>query len=203
MKPLKTFKIIAIILALSTAAALIDGCREDKDKYDMGPADKSQTSAESRLQKATFAAGCFWGVEAAFSKLEGVKSTTVGYTGGRLQNPTYQQVCSHKTGHAEAVQITYDPDIVSYEKLLEVFFSIHNPTTLNRQGPDVGSQYRSAIFYHDEDQRLAAEKSKQGARTRFTEPLVTEITPAPAFYKAEEYHQRYLEKKGLTSCNQS
>ncbi len=203
MRRLKIFKVIAILLALFAAAALIDGCRQDKDKYSMKPAEKSQAGTESNLQRATFAAGCFWGVEAAFRKVEGVKSTAVGYTGGRLQNPTYEQVCSHKTGHAEAVQITYDPNIVSYEKLLEVFFSIYDPTTPNRQGPDVGSQYRSAIFYHNEDQRLAAEKSKQNAQAGFTKPIVTEITPAPTFYKAEEYHQRYYEKKGLTSCNQS
>lgn len=200
MKRLKTFRITAIILVLCAAAALINGCRENKDKYDMGQSEQSKTSEESHLPKATFAAGCFWGVEADFSKINGVKSTTVGYTGGNLENPTYQQVCSHTTGHAEAVQITYDPNIVSYEKLLEVFFSIHNPTTRNRQGPDIGSQYRSAIFYHSEDQRLAAEKSKQKAQSRFTRPIATEITPAPTFYRAEEYHQKYLEKKGLKSC---
>ena len=166
----------------------------------MGTVENSENNADSRIEKATFAAGCFWGVEAAFSKVEGVKSTTVGYTGGHLQNPTYQQVCSHKTGHAEAVLITYDPTIISYEKLLEVFWTVHDPTTLNRQGPDVGSQYRSAIFYHNQNQRLAAEKSKQNAQTRFTKPIVTEITPATEFYKAEEYHQRYLEKKGMNSC---
>ncbi|UCC23764.1 MAG: peptide-methionine (S)-S-oxide reductase MsrA [Planctomycetota bacterium] len=166
----------------------------------MGTVENSENNADSRIEKATFAAGCFWGVEAAFSKLNGVKSTTVGYTGGHLQNPTYQQVCSHKTGHAEAVLITYDPNIVSYEKLLEVFWVVHDPTALNRQGPDVGSQYRSAIFYHNQDQRIAAENSKQNAQTRFTKPIVTEITPATEFYKAEEYHQRYLEKKGLNSC---
>lgn len=166
----------------------------------MATVEKSENNADSRIEKAAFAAGCFWGVEAAFGKVKGVKSTTVGYTGGHLQNPTYQQVCSHKTGHAEAVLITYDPTIISYEKLLEVFWTVHDPTTLNRQGPDVGSQYRSAIFYHNQNQRLAAEKSKQNAQTRFTKPIVTEITPATEFYKAEEYHQRYLEKKGMNSC---
>ncbi len=160
------------------------------------------TSDESRFEMATFAAGCFWGVEAAFSKIDGVKSTTVGYTGGHLQDPTYQQVCSDKTGHAEAVQITYDPEVVSYEELLEVFWKIHDPTTPDRQGQDVGYQYRSAVFYHSEDQQLAAEKSKQKAQSRFAKPVVAEITPVPTFYKAEEYHQKYLEKKGRSSCTQ-
>lgn len=200
MRRLKTFNLIVIILTLSIAAAFIEGCSRQKDKQDMGTVENSENNADSRIEKATFAAGCFWGVEAAFSKINGVKSTTVGYTGGHLQNPTYQQVCSHKTGHAEAVLITYDPNIVSYEKLLEVFWVVHDPTALNRQGPDVGSQYRSAIFYHNQDQRIAAENSKQNAQTRFTKPIVTEITPATEFYKAEEYHQRYLEKKGLNSC---
>ncbi|UCF44555.1 MAG: peptide-methionine (S)-S-oxide reductase MsrA [Planctomycetota bacterium] len=168
----------------------------------MNPAEKSQTGAELRLQKATFAAGCFWGIEAAFSKINGVKSTTVGYTGGHLQNPTYEQVCSGKTGHAEAVQITYDPKIVSYEELLDLLWKIHDPTTPDRQTQEVGYQYRSAVFYHSEDQRLAAEKSKQKAQSRFTKPVVAEITPAPPFYKAEEYHQKYLEKKGQKSCTQ-
>jgi peptide-methionine (S)-S-oxide reductase len=194
MKRLKDSKIIAIVLALAVTAALIEGCPKKKEQKNMS------TSEESHLEKATFAAGCFWGIEAAFSKINGVKSTTVGYTGGHLQNPTYEQVCSGKTGHAEAVQITYDPKIVSYEELVEVLWKIHDPTTPDRQRQDAGYQYRSAVFYHSEEQQLAAEQSKQKAQSRFTNPVVAEITPAPTFYKAEEYHQKYLEKKGQKSC---
>jgi peptide-methionine (S)-S-oxide reductase len=194
MKRLKDSKIIAIVLALAVTAALIEGCPKKQERKNMS------TSDESHLEKATFAAGCFWGIEAAFSKINGVKSTTVGYTGGHLQNPTYEQVCSGKTGHAEAVQITYDPKIVSYEELVEVLWKIHDPTTPDRQRQDAGYQYRSAVFYHSEEQQLAAEQSKQKAQSRFTNPVVAEITPAPTFYKAEEYHQKYLEKKGQKSC---
>lgn len=150
--------------------------------------------------KATFAAGCFWHVEDLFRKTTGVKSTTVGYTGGKLLNPTYEEVCTDRTGHAEAVQVEYDPDQVSYDKLLEIFWENHDPTTLNRQGPDVGSQYRSAVFYHDESQKQEAEKSKQELEksNRFQKSIVTEIAPAPEFYKAEDYHQKYFQKHGLS-----
>jgi peptide methionine sulfoxide reductase msrA/msrB len=146
---------------------------------------------------ATFGAGCFWGVEEAFRTLPGVKETMVGYTGGTLSNPTYENVCSHTTGHAEAVQITYDPKEISYEKLLEVFWANHNPTTKNRQGPDIGSQYRSAIFYHAPEQKALAEKSKAALKKsgKWQTPIVTEISPAGEFYRAEEYHQKYLMKK--------
>ncbi len=156
-----------------------------------------------RLEKATFGAGCFWGVEAAFRRIEGVTATAVGYTGGHLAKPTYRAVCSDRTGHAEAVQVTYDPSKVSYEQLLEVFWRIHDPTTLNRQGPDIGSQYRSAIFYHNERQLATAKawKEKLEMSGGFNRPIVTEIRPASKFYRAEEYHQRYLEKKGRTSCS--
>jgi peptide-methionine (S)-S-oxide reductase len=157
----------------------------------------------SGYERATFAAGCFWGVEAAFRQVKGVVvSTSVGYTGGHLENPTYRDVCSDRTGHAEAVQVIYDPKQVSYEQLLEVFWQIHNPTTPNRQGPDVGSQYRSAIFYHNKSQLEAAKASKEKLERsgRFAGPVVTEITPASVFYRAEEYHQRYLEKQGRASC---
>lgn len=165
--------------------------------------DVERVPAESaRYQRATFAAGCFWGVQAAFTKIDGVISTTAGYTGGHLENPTYKQVCSDKTGHAEAVQITYDPTVVSYEKLLDVFWKIHDPTTPNRQGPDVGSQYRSAVFYHNPEQLGAAEKSEKRLQANLAKPIVTEIIPASAFYKAEEYHQDYLKKRGLNSCEQ-
>lgn len=152
-----------------------------------------------KYETATFAAGCFWGVEAAFQKVEGVKSTLVGYTGGHFKNPTYKDVCSDKTDHAEAVQIAYDPNIVSYENLLEVFWRIHDPTTRNRQGPDIGTQYRSAIFFHTPKQAVAAKLSKAKLQKKIKKRVVTEIKPAAVFYKAEEYHQRYLEKRKKTS----
>ncbi|MBD3232521.1 MAG: peptide-methionine (S)-S-oxide reductase MsrA [candidate division Zixibacteria bacterium] len=154
------------------------------------------------MAKATFGAGCFWGVEAEFRKLDGVTSTAVGYMGGDTENPTYQEVCTDKTGHAEAVEVTYNPDDVSYEKLLNLFWEMHDPTTLNRQGPDIGNQYRSVIFYHDDQQKELAEKSKKelDESGKYRNPVVTEIVPAETFYRAEEYHQQYYEKKGITSC---
>ncbi len=155
------------------------------------------------MQKATFAAGCFWGVEHTFRQVAGVQSTTVGYTGGTLDNPGYNDVCTGKTGHAEAVEIVYDPDQVSYEQLLDIFWNCHNPTTLNRQGPDIGTQYRSAIFYHTPEQGEAARKSKERSQQsgRYKKPIVTEITPASTFYRAEEYHQQYVEKRhGVAAC---
>ena len=154
------------------------------------------------MQKATFAAGCFWGVEAAFRQIKGVRRTTVGYSGGTLENPGYRDVCSGRTGHAEAIEIEYDPMEVSYDELLQVFWENHDPTTLNRQGPDVGTQYRSVIFYHDEEQTLAAIRSKAelASSGRYRNPIVTEIVPAAQFYRAEEYHQQYLEKRGLATC---
>ena len=155
------------------------------------------------MKKATFAAGCFWGVEATFRALPGVTSTRVGYTGGLTQEPTYKQVCTGTTGHAEAVEVTYDPAQVSYDDLLKVFWENHDPTTLNRQGPDFGTQYRSAIFYHDEQQRDVAHRSRQEQEKsgRFSRPIVTEIVPATTFWEAEDYHQQYLEKRGLASCH--
>ena len=152
------------------------------------------------MEKATFAAGCFWGVEAAFEKLVGVEKTTVGYTGGKIKNPTYEQVCTGKTGNAEAVQIIYNQNIIKYEKLLETFWIIHDPTQKNRQGPDIGTQYRSAIFYHNQEQKQIAEKSKKQKEKDLGIKIQTEITPAKKFYPAEEYHQKYLKKQGLTSC---
>jgi peptide-methionine (S)-S-oxide reductase len=151
---------------------------------------------------ATFAAGCFWGVEAAFRQVPGVTATRVGYTGGTTTNPTYKQVCTDRTGHAEAVEVSYDPARVSYDDLLRVFWEIHDPTQRNRQGPDIGTQYRSAIFYHDPEQESAARASKErlersGVHKR---PIVTEIVPAQTFYQAEDYHQQYLEKRGLATC---
>lgn len=153
-------------------------------------------------EKATFGAGCFWGVEATFRQIAGVKDVAVGYAGGTTKNPTYEQVCSDQTGHAEVVEVTFDPASVSYETLLDVFWRNHDPTTRNRQGPDVGSQYRSVIFYHSPQQKAAAETKlaeleKSG---RFRRPIVTQIEPAPPFYRAEEYHQQYLAKHGRTHC---
>lgn len=150
--------------------------------------------------KATFAAGCFWHVEDLLSKTKGVKFTAAGYIGGKLSNPTYEQVCTGNTGHAEAVQVEFNPDEISFEKLLDVFWNNHNPTTLNRQGPDVGVQYRSVIFYHDEEQKEIAQKSLQllDKSGRYRDPIVTEIIPAPTFYNAEEYHQKYFKKQGFS-----
>lgn len=155
------------------------------------------------MAKATFAAGCFWGVEEAFRQTPGVLETTVGYTGGRLDHPTYEQVCSDRTGHAEAVEVRFDPDRISYSQLLEMFWKLHNPTTLNRQGPDVGSQYRSAVFYHDGQQREQAEavKRRLDESGAFGRPIVTEITPASTFWPAEDYHQQYVHKRGGGSCH--
>lgn len=156
-----------------------------------------------KTEKATFAAGCFWGVEEAFRKTRGVVNTMVGYTGGNMKNPSYEDVCSDATGHAEAVQVQFDPKKVPYEKLLDIFWQNHDPTQLNRQGPDVGSQYRSAIFCHNESQKKAALKSRQMLEKsgKYSKPIVTEIAPAAEFYKAEEYHQKYLAKKGLNVCH--
>ncbi|MEO6939933.1 MAG: peptide-methionine (S)-S-oxide reductase MsrA [Candidatus Kapaibacterium sp.] len=155
------------------------------------------------MEKAYFGAGCFWGVEAAYRQIKGVKATAVGYLGGTLTNPTYEQVCTDRTGHAEVVEVTYDPAEVAYDELLTVFWENHDPTTLNKQGPDVGSQYRSAIFYTNEEQHVAALASKASLEQagRYRKPIVTEITPASMFYKAEDYHQQYLEKRGLSSCH--
>jgi peptide-methionine (S)-S-oxide reductase len=153
-------------------------------------------------EKATFAAGCFWGVEEAFRQLPGVLSTCVGYTGGARENPSYEQVCTGATGHAEAVEITFDPELISYEALLKVFWDVHNPTTKNRQGPDIGTQYRSAIFYHSPQQQATAQQSKEAlsASGRWPSPIVTEIVPAAPFYQAEDYHQQYVAKRGR-SCS--
>lgn len=153
------------------------------------------------MEKATFGAGCFWGVEAAFRQVKGVADAACGYMGGDLDQPTYRQVCTEHTGHAEVVQVDYDPAQVSYEQLLEAFWKLHDPTTKNRQGPDVGAQYRSAIFFHTPEQETAARSSKEQAQASFSKPIVTEITPAPTFWRAEDYHQRYFEKHGITGCH--
>jgi peptide-methionine (S)-S-oxide reductase len=149
------------------------------------------------MEKATFAAGCFWGVEADFRKIPGVIDAVSGYTGGHVESPSYEAVCTGRTGHAEAVEVTYDPAKVSYGQLLDAFWSLHDPTTPDRQGPDVGSQYRSAIFYHSDAQRAEAEASKAAAQAGFKRPIVTEITAATPFYPAEAYHQRYFERRGV------
>ena len=153
-------------------------------------------------EKASFGAGCFWGVEVVFRKIDGVTNATVGYAGGTTENPTYEDICTDRTGHAEVVQMVFDPARVSYGKILEEFWKNHDPTTLNRQGPDVGSQYRSVIFFHSAEQEAAARASKEELERsgRYSKPIVTEISPAPTFYPAEDYHQRYLEKRGKANC---
>ena len=159
---------------------------------------------EQRREMATFAAGCFWGVEASFRQIEGVVDTAVGYTGGRKEHPTYEEVCSGSTGHAEAVQVTFDPARVTYEELLSIFWSIHDPTQVNRQGPDIGTNYRSAIFYHSPAQKAAAEASKEQLKRSGkigTRAIATEIAPASTFWRAEEDHQRYFEKHGFRGCH--
>ncbi|QJD71412.1 peptide-methionine (S)-S-oxide reductase MsrA [Marinobacterium sp. LSUCC0821] len=155
------------------------------------------------MELATFGAGCFWGIELRFSELDGVVATDVGYMGGHLDEPSYQQVCTDSTGHAEVVQITFDPTKVNYEQLLNCFWQWHDPTTLNRQGPDVGSQYRSAIFYHSDAQKLLAQQSMEEITqlALFANPLVTTLEPAATFWRAEEYHQDYLKKRGMSSCH--
>jgi peptide-methionine (S)-S-oxide reductase len=155
------------------------------------------------IETATFGAGCFWGVEQTFRQIEGVVDAACGYMGGHTEHPTYEQVCGKGTGHAEVVQVRYDPAVVSYEQLLEAFWEMHDPTTLNRQGPDVGDQYRSVIFTHTPQQQQLAEQSRQAADAsgRFSDPIVTQIVPAPAFWRAEEYHQQYFARRGGGTCH--
>jgi peptide-methionine (S)-S-oxide reductase len=162
----------------------------------------SKMTQDRKLENATFGAGCFWGVELLFQKIDGVVSTQVGYEGGFIDNPAYEDVCTDETGHAEVVEIQFDPSVVSYEELLAAFWKNHNPTTLNQQGFDVGTQYRSVIYYHTPKQESAALTSKDDLQNsgHYTHDIVTEITPAATFFKAEEYHQRYLQKKGKDSC---
>lgn len=170
---------------------------------DIGKANNTdQAAAQRGHELATFAAGCFWGVESEFRNLSGVVATAVGYTGGKTSNPTYEQVCSHGTGHAEAVLIEFDPKKISYEQLLDAFFEMHDPTTLNRQGPDIGSQYRSAIFYHNPKQETAARSKIQKLEKagKFKRPIVTQVAPATTFWLAEDYHQQYNEKRGIAGC---
>ena len=169
------------------------------------PRTELQWESDPKLEKATFAAGCFWGVEDAFRKVKGVLSSTSGYTGGTVQEPTYEEVCSGRTGHAESVHVIFDPKVVTYEQLLDVFWSIHDPTEEDRQGPDVGTQYRSAIFTHSDAQKAAALNSKSRIETsrKLTKPVATQIAPAGPFYRAEEYHQRYSDKHGGPYCHRS
>jgi peptide-methionine (S)-S-oxide reductase len=201
---LGAFAIAAGAIAAWSASSIRSGIvfATDEGRSKMSQKAMEET-ATSQTAQAIFAAGCFWGVEETFRQTPGVVSTEVGYTGGHFANPKYEEVCSDKTGHAEAVRVTYDPSRTSYDRLLDVFWNNHNPTTPNRQGPDVGSQYRSAIFYLNEDQRLAAEASKKRLEESraFARPIVTEIAPASEFYRAEEYHQQYLEKRGLANCH--
>jgi len=195
---------MVFVLSLTLQGA---GCESQAGKPEAsgisgGEVNAGMDTENTNLEKAIFAAGCFWGVEAAFRQVDGVVETQVGYTGGQTENPTYEDVCSDKTGHAEAVQVTYDPEKVSYRHLLEVFWSIHDPTQHNRQGPDVGSQYRSAIFHYNGIQAKAAMESKDELEKsgRFKRPIATEIAPAGPFYRAEDYHQQYYEKRGMGSC---
>jgi peptide-methionine (S)-S-oxide reductase len=189
---------LLLLLVLVVAPSL--GCNADSKGETAGTVLSDEGVAD--MKKATFGAGCFWGVEAAFGKVNGVVSTQVGYIGGKTEDPTYKDVCTDRTGHAEAVEVTYDPDQVPYEDLLKVFWEIHDPTQLNRQGPDFGSQYRSAIFYHDADQerQALASKGQIEASGKYDKEVATEIVPAGKFYRAEEYHQQYLEKRGINTC---
>ena len=179
----------------------MEGCYDQESPMANKPDQNTSSKAENEQSReqyptATFAGGCFWGTEYVFGQVPGVKSTAVGFMGGRVDNPTYKQICYTDTNHAEVVQLRYDPDQISYEKLVKVFFKTHDPTTLNRQGPDVGTQYRSAIFYHDEQQKQIAEKAKAAFDTsgEFKDPIVTEIVPAKEFWEAEDYHQDYFKK---------
>lgn len=183
-------------LVLLTGLALLMGCRPASS-----PSMNAPSSPSPHLSKATFGAGCFWGVEHVYRQIPGVVDAVSGYAGGTTQQPTYREICTGTTGHAEVVEVSYDPARVSFARLAEVFFKMHDPTTLNRQGPDVGTQYRSVIFYHDAAQREAAEQAKAAAQPRFSRPIVTVIEPAPTFWRAEEYHQRYVERTGQPSCH--
>jgi peptide-methionine (S)-S-oxide reductase len=193
--------------AIAACALAVAGCTDREtnamsQSQRQGQYDANQPAGQAR-QVATFAAGCFWGVEAAFRQLEGVTATAVGYTGGHVDEPGYKLVCTDTTGHAEAVRVEFDPEQVTYRDLLAVFWKAHDPTQVNRQGPDVGTQYRSAIFYHDDEQKHLAEQSKADleASGRLSRPVATEIAPADTFWLAEDYHQQYLEKRGRTSCS--
>ena len=185
---------LLLVVVLTVVMCVTCDCNRKGQGMSSVTGSEKRKREQSDLDTATFGAGCFWGVEETFRNVEGVADTEVGYTGGSVTNPSYEQVCSGRTGHAESVRVRYDPDRVSYGDLLEVFWKSHNPTTRNRQGPDVGSQYRSAIFYHNEEQKQKAETSKKAQQEELGMTIVTEIVPAEKFYRAEEYHQRYHEK---------
>lgn len=198
--------ILALSIVLITTLGFIFGNKSTKiHKAEMEQTKTAniEKSTGNNLEKATFGAGCFWGVEETFAGVKGVKSTAVGYMGGTMDNPTYQDVCTDETGHAEVVYLEYDPSEVNYDDLLKIFWENHNPTTMNRQGPDIGTQYRSVVFYYNDEQKAAAEKSKDELQKsgKFTRDIVTQIIPASTFWRAEEYHQKYLQKHGLSHCN--
>ena len=197
------FSVAFVALGLAGCQQHIAAATPGSEATDTPKGNQEKKEKNIKTETATFAAGCFWGVEATFRQIKGVKATAVGYTGGRMDRPTYEDVCTDTTGHAEAVQVEYDPAQVSYQQLLDVFWKNHDPTTPNRQGPDHGTQYRSVIFYHSPEQKAAAESSKQelDKSGKFRRPIVTEIVPATTFWKAEDYHQQYLEKRGLSSCH--
>ena len=184
------------------AAAILAPCLASCGQGAAAPI-QSPKAETTKMEKAAFGAGCFWGVEATFRQIKGVKSTAVGYEGGTFDSPTYKDVCTGKTGHAETVEVEYDPAKVTYDQLLDVFWNNHDPTTRNRQGPDVGEQYRSVIFYHTPEQKAAAVASKEKLQHsgKLKRPIVTQIVPASTFWRAEDYHQQYLEKRGLSSCH--
>ncbi len=197
--------LLLVVTLMSFAATLATAeyrMENGKSKKEVQAMDTTPRKVVENGETATFAAGCFWGVEFKFSQVPGVLSTRVGYTGGTTKNPTYEEVCTDETGHAEAVEVTYDPAKVSYEKLLDVFFGLHDPTQVNRQGPDVGTQYRSAIFYHDEAQKKTAEATiaALNAAGKYRRPIATQVVPAGPFYPAEEYHQKYYQKRGKQGC---
>jgi len=189
-------------VALAVGSFMVSGRSPTTQPHNASTLGSMPTTHPS-LERATFGAGCFWGVEAEFRRVEGVIATRVGYTGGHVANPTYKQVCNGDTGHAEAVEVVFDPSKVSYEALLEVFWANHDPTQVNRQGPDFGEQYRTVIFYHSPEQKRAAEASKEALAKsgRYRRPIATQIVEASTFWEAEEYHQQYLEKRGLGSCH--
>jgi len=189
-------RLLAALACLALACLALVACAPDSSPTVMPNAPDPST-----LRKATFGAGCFWGVEHVYRQLPGVVDAASGYAGGEIPNPSYRQICTGTTGHAEVVEVTYDPARITYARLAEVFFRMHDPTTLNRQGPDVGTQYRSVIFVHDEAQRQEAERAKAAAQPRFARPIVTSVEPAPTFWRAEEYHQRYVERTGHPSCH--
>ena len=192
---------LAVLLTIYLAGQVGAKKASHDEAHDVA-GDTSEFKGAENMETATFAAGCFWHVEEAFRHVDGVKATSVGYTGGDKQEPTYKEVCSGTTGHAEAVEVVYDPEVVSYEKLLEVFWKEHDPTQKNRQGPDIGHQYRSAVFYHSPEQEKAARDSVKALEEsgKYKKPIVTEIVPAQKFWRAEEYHQQYFQKNGLSHC---